>query len=225
MLIVEDDVDIATVVRYALERNGRYSVRVEHDGAAGLSVAREQLPDLILLDLNLPGMDGMEVCRLIRADPETRDLPIIMLTARVDEGARVAGLELGADDYVSKPFSTKELVARVGAVLRRKTGSEEENLESGELTIDLLARRVYVSRAEVALTRKEFDLLVELVRGRGRVLSRERLLETVWGYHHAGATRTVDVHVRQLRKKLGEPVAKLIETVVGVGYRFQAAPP
>jgi len=225
VLIVEDDVDIATVVRYALERNGRYSVRVEHDGAAGLSVAREQLPDLILLDLNLPGMDGMEVCRLIRADPETRDLPIIMLTARVDEGARVAGLELGADDYVSKPFSTKELVARVGAVLRRKTGSEEENLESGELTIDLLARRVYVSRAEVALTRKEFDLLVELVRGRGRVLSRERLLETVWGYHHAGATRTVDVHVRQLRKKLGEPVAKLIETVVGVGYRFQAAPP
>ncbi len=224
ILIIEDDVDIATVTRHALEREGTFEVRVHHDGISGLAEARKGWPDLILLDLNLPGLDGMDVCRRLRAGESTRDMAVIMLTARVDEAARVAGLELGADDYIGKPFSTKELVARVRAVLRRSLGSEfaSETIESEGLRIDLAGRHVYVDDTEVELTRKEFDLLTELVRMRGRVLSRERLLGTVWGYDHPGATRTVDVHVRHLRKKIGERHAGRVETVVGVGYRFRA---
>ncbi len=225
ILIIEDDADIAAVARHALEREGSFEVRVCHDGISGLDEARNGRPDLILLDLNLPGMDGMDVCRRLRAEESTRDTAIIMLTARVDEADRVAGLELGADDYVGKPFSTKELVARVRAVLRRSMGAEHptETIDSDGLRIDLAGRHVHVHGEEVELTRKEFDLLVELVRQRGRVLSRERLLETVWGYDHPGATRTVDVHVRQLRKKIGKEQAERIETVVGVGYRFRTS--
>jgi DNA-binding response OmpR family regulator len=223
VLIIEDDADIAELVRHALERDGAFRVRVEADGAAGLARALETPPDLILLDLNLPGMDGMEICRALRDHDSTRAVPLIMLTARVEESRRVAGLDAGADDYVSKPFSIKELLARVRALLRR-SGAEaevENRVVAGRLEIDLGTRRVRDAGVEVRLTRKEFDLLTKLVRGKGRVLSREQLLDSVWGYEHQVTTRTVDVHVRQLRKKIGEPTAERIETVVGVGYRFR----
>jgi DNA-binding response OmpR family regulator len=223
ILIIEDDADIAELVKHALTREPGFRVRVESDGEAGLARARETCPDLILLDLNLPGIDGMEVCRQLRTAASTRAIPLIMLTARVAESKRVAGLDAGADDYVGKPFSIHELVARVRALLRRSRGDGGETLlVAGALEIDPAARRVSAHGAEVQLTRKEFDLLAELVRNRGRVLSRETLLDTVWGYQHHVTTRTVDVHVRQLRKKVGGALAEHIETVVGVGYRFRA---
>ena len=224
ILIIEDDADIATLVKHALEKDAAFRVRVAADGEEGLARAQRSPFDLILLDLNLPGMDGMEVCRALRSNDGTRGVPLIMLTARVEESTRVAGLDAGADDYVSKPFSIKELLARVRAVLRRSGADADSKVLAGALEIDLGTRRVLVEGVEVQLTRKEFNLLTELVRSNGRVLSRERLLDTVWGYEHQVTTRTVDVHVRQLRKKLGEPTALGIETVVGVGYRFRGSP-
>ena len=223
ILVIEDDPDIALSLKYNLEREGTFSVQVADDGETGLQEASRRPPELIVLDLNLPGMDGFEVCRRLRSGAATSPIPILMLTARIEETDKVAGLELGADDYVTKPFSVKEVIARVRALLRRTepTQDDKEVLTAGTLTLDLGARRVLVDDDEVALTRKEFDLLADLVRGRGRVLSRELLLERVWGYDHPGQTRTVDVHVRQLRKKLGPPVDGYIETVVGVGYRFR----
>jgi len=223
ILIIEDDADIALSVKYPLERDGAFSVRVTADGRDGLDLARREPPDLILLDLNLPGLDGTEVCRALRRDPATARVPIIMLTARVHEQERVAGLDLGADDYVTKPFSLRELLARVRAVLRRAEGPADAPrlLEHGRVRVDEARRTVTVDGREVALTRKEFDLLADLMRRPGLVVTREQLLERVWGYEHPGATRTVDVHVRQLRKKLGAEAADAIETVVGVGYRFR----
>jgi DNA-binding response OmpR family regulator len=223
ILIIEDDADIALSLRYNLEREGGYSVATAADAQAGLRLALAGPPDLVLLDLNLPGMDGIELCRQLRSREATAAVPIIMLTARVEEADRVRGLDVGADDYVTKPFSVKELLARVRAVLRRADASGEgrETLSAGVLQIDLAGRRVTVQEREVQLTRREFDLLADLVRNRGRVRKRERLLEQVWGYLHPGDTRTVDVHVRQLRKKLGPPADAWIETVVGVGYRFR----
>ncbi len=224
ILVVEDDPDIALSLRLKLERDGGFEVQTAQDGAAGLRLAVDRPPDLVLLDVNLPGMDGFEVCRHLRKDPATAATPVIMLTARIDEKDRVAGLDLGADDYITKPFSPKEALARIRAVLRRSERSVDgpDTLADGVLRIDVGARRAEVSGRELSLTRKEFDLLVELIRRRGRVLTRERLLETVWGYEYPGETRTVDVHVRRLRQKLGTPVDERVETVVGVGYRYRS---
>jgi DNA-binding response OmpR family regulator len=223
ILVIEDDSDIALSVKYNLERDGEYAVTVCHDGVAGLRETGESHPDLVVLDLALPGMDGIELCKRLRAEPATASIPVIMLTARVEEADRIRGLDAGADDYVTKPFSVKELMARVRAVLRRSQRPDEEDevLRSGGVEVDLAARRARFRGDEIALTRKEFDLLAHLMRNRGRVVTRRRLLERVWGYEHPGETRTVDVHVRQLRKKLGTPAENLVETVVGVGYRFK----
>jgi two-component system alkaline phosphatase synthesis response regulator PhoP len=225
ILVIEDDPDIGLSVKYNLERDGDFEVTLVHDGIEGIKHTASRPPDLVLLDLNLPGLDGLEVCRRIRGDAATASVPIIMLTARVDEADTIRGLELGADDYVTKPFSVKELVARVRAVLRRtaRPPQDAEVLTSGKLEVDLAGRRVRVEEREVALTRKEFDLLAHLMRNRGRVVTRQQLLERVWGYDHPGETRTVDVHVRQLRKKLGTPSGDFVETVVGVGYRFRGS--
>jgi DNA-binding response OmpR family regulator len=224
ILVIEDDPDIALSLRLKLERDGGFEVVTAHDGAAGLRLAVEHPPDLVLLDLNLPGMDGFEVCRQLRKTPATAATPVIMLTARIGESDRVAGLDMGADDYITKPFSPKEALARVRAVLRRfeQGAAGPEALADGSLRIDLGSRQVEVAGHALSLTRKEFDLLVELIRQRGRVLTRERLLETVWGYDYPGETRTVDVHVRRLRQKLGSPIDERVETVVGVGYRYRS---
>ena len=225
ILVIEDDPDIAMSLRLKLERDGGFEVVTATDGAAGLKLAVDRPPDLVLLDLNLPGLDGFEVCRLLRGAPATASTPVIMLTARISESDRVAGLDLGADDYISKPFSPKEALARIRAVLRRSDRAAEvpAALADGALRIDVLSREAEIAGRAVSLTRKEFDLLVELIRQRGRVLTRERLLENVWGYDYPGETRTVDVHVRRLRQKLGTPVDERIETVVGVGYRYRSA--
>jgi DNA-binding response OmpR family regulator len=224
ILIVEDDRDIALSLRLKLERDGGYRVDTVVDGIEGLRAAVASPPDLVVLDVNLPGMDGFEICRRLRKNAATAAVPIIMLTARIDETDRVAGLEFGADDYITKPFSPKEALARVRAVLRRSGRGDEgaESLADAPLRIDVAERVARVGDRDLGLTRKEFDLLAELLRQRGRVLTRERLLETVWGYDYPGETRTVDVHVRRLRQKLGAPVDERIETVVGVGYRYRS---
>jgi len=223
VLIIEDDPDIALSLRYALENEGGFSVEVVHDGELGLREARRNHPDLVLLDLALPGLDGTEVCRKLRQDEATVALPVIMLTARVEEADKLGGLEIGADDYITKPFSVKEVVARVRAVLRRSRApaTEPEVLVGGGIELDRSRRTVTVAGQQIDLTRKEFDLLADLMGRPGHVATREQLLERVWGYEHPGNTRTVDVHVRQLRKKLDSPAADRIETLVGVGYRFR----
>jgi DNA-binding response OmpR family regulator len=223
ILLVEDDADIALSLRYNLEKDGAFDVATVKDGEAGLAAAIERPPDLVLLDLNLPGMDGLEVCRRLRAAPATAGVPIIMVTARAEESERVNGLDLGADDYITKPFSLREVQARIRAVLRRPgaPGAAAESLSDPPLEVDLEARQALVAGREVVLTRREFDLLADLLRHRGRVRTRERLLERVWGYDYPGETRTVDVHVRRLRQKLGPEVEPRLETVVGVGYRWR----
>jgi two-component system, OmpR family, alkaline phosphatase synthesis response regulator PhoP len=221
VLVIEDDPDIVLSLRHNLEREGLFEVTAARDGEAGLAEALRRPPDLVILDLGLPGLDGVELCRRLRREPETARLPIIMLTARVDEAARVAGLNAGADDYVAKPFSVRELMARVTAVLRRSEADPGDRLGDPPLLLDLPARRVEVDGRDVELTRREFDLLADLLRHRGRVLTRDRLLRVVWGYDIPGETRTVDVHVRKLRQKLGPAVAERLETVVGVGYRWR----
>lgn len=223
VLIVEDEPDIRDLLVFHLEREG-YQMTTSRNGVEAVRLARATLPDLVLLDLMLPGMNGLEVCRRLRQDPGTQAIPIVMLTARGDEVDRVLGLEMGADDYVVKPFSPRELVARVRAVLRRTRPSPgTAPLTVGRLTIDAAAHIVTVDDTPVALTRKEFDLLRALVEARGRVLSREFLLDHVWGYAAAGEieSRTVDVHVRRLRQKLGAE-GQRIGTVTGVGYRLEA---
>jgi DNA-binding response OmpR family regulator len=225
ILLIEDDADIALSLRYNLEKEGAFEVVDVRDGESGLKSALDHVPDLVLLDLNLPGMDGFTVCRRLRKAEATSAIPIIMLTARADEASKVNGLDLGADDYIPKPFSVKEVLARMRAVLRRhdRAAADEPAFADAPLVIDFPARRVRVAGEDVVLTRREFDLLADLVRNRGRVLTRERLLERVWGYAHPGETRTVDVHVRRLREKVGETVRDRIETVVGVGYRYREA--
>lgn len=225
VLIIEDEPDIALSLRHGLTRDG-LAVHVSVDGEGGLAHALQDGPDLILLDLSLPGIDGTEVCRRLREDTRTRTIPIIMLTARVEEADLLAGLESGADDYVTKPFSIREVVARVRAVLRRaESGVDRPRvLRQGSIELDEAARLATIDGQTVTLTRKEFDLLAYLMRRPGRVASRDRLLSSVWGYRSPGETRTVDVHVRQLRRKLAEPASSMIETVVGVGYRFRATP-
>lgn len=220
VLIVEDDPDIAEGLRYNLEREG-LETRVALTGEQGLHAALDQRnpPALVILDLMLPGMSGTDLCRRLRREPSTRRTPIIMLTARTSEADRVAGLDLGADDYVAKPFSVRELMARVRAVLRRADESATARYEDTRLSIDFDDMRVMCDGTSVRLTRKEFSLLATLARASGRVATRQQLLDNVWGYEYYGDTRTLDVHIRRLRQKLG-PCGDSIETVVGVGYRF-----
>jgi phosphate regulon transcriptional regulator PhoB len=223
VLIVEDEPDIRDLIVFHLEREG-YQVVKARSGADALRQAQAAPPDLVLLDLMLPEMDGLEVCRRLRQNPATQAVPIVMLTARGDEVDRVLGLEMGADDYVVKPFSPRELVARIRAVLRRtRPAPGTAPITVGRLSIDPAAHIVTVGDTPVSLTRREFDLLRALVEARGRVLSREYLLDHVWGYTAAEEieSRTVDVHVRRLRQKLG-PEGQRIGTVTGVGYRLEA---
>ncbi|HYY56609.1 MAG TPA: response regulator transcription factor [Pyrinomonadaceae bacterium] len=221
VLIVEDDPDIAESLRYNLERGGLDS-RVAETGEKGLAAALDPRnpPALVILDLMLPGMSGMELCRRLRREPATRHTPIIMLTARTSETERIAGLDLGADDYIAKPFSVREVMARVRAVLRRVDENRVARYEDGRLQIDFADMHVACDGESVKLTRKEFALLSMLAHGAGRVATRQRLLDDVWGHQYYGDTRTLDVHIRRLRQKLGA-CGELIETVVGVGYRFK----
>ncbi|MGH7313062.1 MAG: response regulator transcription factor [Candidatus Rokuibacteriota bacterium] len=223
VLVVEDETDIRNLVVFHLAREG-FRCRTAATGTEALQEVRGHPPDLIVLDLMLPEMDGLEVCRRVRADPASAAVPIIMLTAKADEVDRVVGLEMGADDYLVKPFSPKELVARVRAVLRRARGPVAiSTLRAGDLVLDAGRHAVEVKGQPVAMTPKEFDLLQALMEAAGRVLSREHLLDRVWGYARADEieSRTVDVHVRRLRAKLGDE-GRRIFTVKGVGYRFEA---
>ena len=221
VLVVEDEQDIAGLIKHALERSGDGQVQIVTSGDAALRAVTDQPPDLVILDLNLPVLSGTEVCRILRGRPATANVPIIMLTARTAESDRVTGLDLGADDYVTKPFSLRELAARVRAVLRRRQGiAPGANIYKGaHLVADFDAVSITVDGSSVRLTRREFELLRFLVENRNRVLSRDRLLERVWGYDRFIETRSVDVHVGRLRAKLGI-VGHQIETVVGLGYRF-----
>jgi DNA-binding response OmpR family regulator len=222
ILVVEDEVDIADLIKHTFERSGEASVDIVTTGDAALKAISDAPPDLVILDLNLPSIDGTEVCRMVRARPATATLPIIMLTARTGESDRVSGLDLGADDYVTKPFSLRELSARVRAVLRRRSTGKASGLSiyrGRRLVADFDAVMVAVDGQPVRLTRREFELLKCLVENRNRVLSRDRLLERVWGYDRFVETRSVDVHVGRLRSKLGD-AGPQIETVVGLGYRF-----
>ncbi|MDQ3042039.1 MAG: response regulator transcription factor [Acidobacteriota bacterium] len=220
ILIIEDDADIAESLQYNFKREGFRPV-VAESGEKGLRFALDEKnpPALIVLDLMLPGMSGMELCRRLRREPLTEKTPIIMLTAKAAEIDKIAGLELGADDYIVKPFSVKEVVARVRAVLRRVEKETIERYEDGKITIDFADMRVTCQDADVKLTRKEFALLTYLIKSAGRVATRQNLLDNVWGYSYFGDTRTLDVHIRRLRQKLGD-CGNCIETVVGVGYRF-----
>lgn len=220
ILVVEDDIALLENLEYNLKREG-YEVSTATDGQRALEVARKQEPDLIILDLMLPHLDGLSVCRTLRKETA---VPIIILTARVGEVDKIVGLESGADDYITKPFSLGEFLARVRAVLRRAPSRVEvKELRSGELVVDLSRRRAYMGEKEIQLSLKEFDLLAELMRHRGLVLSRDLLLERVWGYDYYGDTRTVDVHIRWLREKIEHDPSQpeLIQTVRGVGYRFE----
>jgi len=224
ILIVEDEEQIVRVVRAYLEQAG-YEVLVARNGPEGLMRVRQQRPDLVVLDLMLPGMDGLDVCRAIRRESST---PIIMLTARAEETDKLIGLEIGADDYMTKPFSPRELVARVRAVLRRVGGDEpaETLIRAANVEIDLQAHTVLVQGQSVDLTPTEFDLLVAMARHPGRVLSRAQLLDATLGEVYEGYERTIDVHIKNLRRKI-EPdprAPRYIQTVYGVGYRFQETP-
>ena len=224
ILVVEDDRDIADLIVHYLANAG-HEAQVLTNGADAMSAARRTPPDVLILDRMLPGLDGLEICRAMRSDPSTARIPIIMLTARAEESDRIVGLELGADDYVTKPFSPKELVARVNALLRRtkRHATEDRVLRYGDLRIDLDRHLVHDGARDVKLTAKEFLLLQYFLEHRGRVLSRDLLLSDVWGYQYTGGTRTVDVHVRRLREKL-PMLAGAIETVKQFGYKLVAGP-
>ena len=221
ILIIEDDRHISRLVKYNVEKAG-YQAVVAGDGEEGLELLRQQLPDLIILDIMLPKKDGFEVCRLIRQDEKLKAVPVIMLTAKGEEVDRVVGLELGADDYVVKPFSPRELVLRIKAILRRHRGEEDTSgvITRGTLVIDVPRHKVTVGARAVELTPVEFRLLVTLIERAGRVQSRERLLSDVWDIHADVFTRTVDTHIKRLREKLGK-AGNAIVTVRGLGYRYK----
>jgi DNA-binding response OmpR family regulator len=223
ILIVEDERDIAGLIKHTLERHTDSDAEVVGTGDAALKAITERPPDLIILDLNLPVVSGMEICRIVKTRSDLRHLPVIMLTARTTEDDRVSGLELGADDYITKPFSLRELAARVRAVLRRTARTAEQasagTYRDAHLVADFDAVAVAVDGTAVRLTRREFELLQFLVHNKNRVISRDRLLERVWGYDRSIETRSVDVHVGRLRSKL-RVAGQQIETVVGLGYRF-----
>lgn len=224
VLVVEDDATVQETLAYNLEQDG-YAVLTASDGEEGLGIIRKHRPDLIVLDIMLPRLDGLAVCRLVRKDPEIAHTPIIMLTARGTQGDKMVGLDSGADDYITKPFGLGEFLARVRAVLRRAPGRTvvRQTLEVGDIKIDLTARRAHRRGKELHLSQKEFDLLVELMRNEGAVLSRDLILSRVWGYDYYGDSRTVDVHIRWLRQKIEDDPSdpKHIITVRGVGYRFE----
>jgi two-component system phosphate regulon response regulator PhoB len=221
ILIIEDEKDIVDLITYHLKQSG-LSVLSALDGPSGLELAKKNRPNLIILDLMLPGMDGKDICRSIKSNPATQSIPIIMLTAKTEEMDRVIGFELGADDYVTKPFSPRELVLRVKAILRRKEGPKEGEkvIRIGDLSIDIDRHSVSIKKNLIQLTSTEFKLLVELTSKRGRVQTRGILLDKVWGYTYEGYARTVDTHIRRLREKLGS-LGDYIETIRGVGYRFR----
>jgi DNA-binding response OmpR family regulator len=220
ILIIEDDPDIAESLQYNLKREGFRAVIAE-SGEKGLRLALDAkgAPALIILDLMLPGMSGMELCRRLRREPSTEKTPVIMLTAKAAEIDRIAGLDIGADDYIVKPFSVKEVIARVRAVLRRVEKDDVTNYADGKLAVDFGDMRVVCGDEKVRLTRKEFALIEHLIKNAGRVSTRQQLLDDIWGYSYFGDTRTLDVHIRRLRQKLGD-CGVCVETVVGVGYRF-----
>jgi two-component system phosphate regulon response regulator PhoB len=220
--IIEDEPDIAEVLEYNLGREGFETFTVLR-GDTAMDTLRSETPDLILLDLMLPGLDGLELCRLLKRDAATSQIPMIMLTAKGDEVDRIVGLELGADDYISKPFSPREVVLRVKAVLRRaqEPAPTEEELVAGDIRLDVPGHRLFIAGEEISLTATEFRLLKLLMERTGRVLTREMLLTEGWGYAEDVDSRTVDTHVRRLRRKLGDE-AQRIETVIGVGYRFRS---
>ncbi len=223
VLVVDDEKDLVELVKYHLEKEGLKCLEAR-DGETALQLAKERTPDLMVLDLMLPGVDGLEVCRKLRKDPKTSSIAIIMLTAKAEEVDRIVGLEMGADDYMVKPFSPRELVARVKAVLRRGQGQDLPAIKRvGTLEVDEGKHQVTVDGTVVELTVKEFDLLCALMRANGRVLNRDQILETVWGYSNAVdiESRTVDVHIRRLREKLGDEFTRIV-TVKGVGYRFES---
>jgi DNA-binding response OmpR family regulator len=220
ILIVDDERNIVEALQYNLEKEG-YRTLVAHDGGRAVELARQELPDLIVLDWMLPEMDGLEVCRVLKRDDHTRAIPIVMLTVRSGETDKVLGLEIGADDYVTKPFSHRELLARIHAILRRVAPPPAETFQLGDLAVDWGRHVVTLAGSPVDLTAKEFDLLKALVEARGRVLSRADLLDRVWGYDRASGieTRTVDLHVSQLRRKLGHAGQRIV-TVKSAGYRL-----
>jgi DNA-binding response OmpR family regulator len=225
ILLVEDDPDIATLVARYLEKAG-FSVDVLSSGADAIAAVRERPPDLMVLDLMLPHVDGLEICRMIRGNEATASLPLVMLTARAEEAERIVGLEMGADDYIPKPFSPNELVARVRALLRRtqRRPPAPGPIAYGDIVVDTEKHTVSSDGASVTLTAKEFLLLEYLLRHRGRVLSRDVLLTDVWGYKYTGGTRTVDVHIRRLREKL-PPLTDALVTVKQFGYKLLEVPP
>lgn len=225
ILIVDDEEHILELLKFNI-KNAGYEVVTANNGLDGVKLAKEEKPDLVLLDLMLPGMDGYDVCKEIKRNKETSNTAIIMLTAKGEELDKILGLELGADDYMTKPFSIRELLARVKAVLRRSihtsANKEEDYYENGRLRIDFERHEVLINKERIDMTLKEFELLEILIKNRGKILKREVLLDKIWGYEYIGETRTVDVHIRYLRKKVEEDDKnpKLIETIRGVGYRF-----
>jgi two-component system, OmpR family, phosphate regulon response regulator PhoB len=222
ILIIEDEQDVIDLLTLNLRKAGGFVVSTATDGASGLRKAREEPPALIILDLMLPRISGLEICKILKTDAATRQIPIIMLTAKAEEIDRIVGLEFGADDYVTKPFSPRELVLRINAILRRGKSevAEEKKLSIGAITLDPGRHHVAVGGRSVRLTSVEFKLLSMLMQRQGRVQARDRLLNEVWGYESLIDTRTVDTHVRRLRKKLGK-AAGAIETVRGFGYRIR----
>ena len=221
ILIVEDESDVVDLLTLNLRKSGGFIISTAADGASGLEKARTEKPAFIILDLMLPKMSGLEVCKILKTDPEARHIPIMMLTAKAEEIDRIVGLEFGADDYVTKPFSPREVILRIQAIMRRgEVKSEEEPLTAGLITIDPARHEVSVAGKVVHLTSIEFKLLRTLLQRRGRVQGRDRLLNDVWGYESIIDTRTVDTHVRRLREKLGK-AGSAIETVRGFGYRFR----
>ncbi len=224
ILIIEDEKDIIEVLRYYLEKEN-YRVHVAQDGFNALELASKIVPNLILLDLMLPRLDGIETCRRLKADERLRDIPVIMVTAKAEEADKVKGLEIGADDYVTKPFSAKELVARVKAHLRRHEGAiPEKSFQYGHLSVDTVKHEIRFKGGEVDLTAKEFELLLYMLENKGRVLTRDMILNHVWGYDYFGSTRTVDVHVTRLRQKI-PLLTDAISTIKSFGYKLKEQAP
>jgi two-component system, OmpR family, alkaline phosphatase synthesis response regulator PhoP len=224
ILIVEDEKDIIEVLRYYLEKEN-YRVHVAQDGFQALELASKIIPNLILLDLMLPRLDGIETCRRLKADERLRDIPVIMVTAKAEEADKIKGLEIGADDYVTKPFSAKEVVARVKAHLRRREGSiPEKSFQYGTLSVDTVKHEIRVNGGEIDLTAKEFELLLYMLENKGRVLTRDMILNHVWGYDYFGSTRTVDVHVTRLRQKI-PLLTDAISTIKSFGYKLKEQAP
>jgi two-component system alkaline phosphatase synthesis response regulator PhoP len=227
ILIVDDEEHIVELIQFNLLNSG-YEVLTANNGIDAVKIAKSEKPSLLLLDLMLPGIDGFDVCKEIKRDNEMKKTSIIMLTAKGEELDKILGLELGADDYITKPFSVRELLARVKAVLRRTSSfseSQDDVYDSENLKVDFERHEVYVNEKKIDLTLKEFELLQILIKNKGRILKRETLLDKIWGYEYIGETRTVDVHIRYLRKKIEEDDKnpRFIETIRGVGYRFNPA--